>query len=99
MRLEKIVSNDGPGSSPGNPSFPLSDAVVGDSLIVTALLAGKELGRRLADLGLPIGSRIEVMHRQRGGRMIVARDFSRVALGAGMADKILVTRVNGEVAE
>lgn len=79
----------------GTPAFPLADAVAGDHLIITAFRAGKELSRRLADLGLPIGARIEVIHRQRGGRLVVARDLSRVALGAGMTDKIMVTRVNG----
>lgn len=81
---------------PGNPVFRLSEAVAGDHLIISALHAGKELGRRLADLGLPIGTRIEVVHRQPGGRMIVGRDFSRVALGSGMTDKILVSRANGD---
>lgn len=88
------MSNDA-SRSPGNPVFPLADAVAGDSLIIASFHAGKEMARRLADLGLPVGARIEVVHRQRGGRMVVARDLSRVALGAGMTDKIMVTRTNG----
>lgn len=78
-----------------NPVFPLADAVAGDHLIIASFRAGKELSRRLADLGLPVGARIEVVHRQRGGRLVVARDLSRVALGGGMTDKIMVSRVNG----
>jgi len=88
------VSNDAFKSS-GNPVFPLADAVAGDRLIIASFHAGKEMNRRLADLGLPIGARIEVIHRQHGGRMVIARDLSRVAIGAGMADKIMVTRTNG----
>lgn len=90
----KIVSNDA-SKSPGNPVFPLADAVAGDRLIIASFHAGKDMNRRLADLGLPIGAQIEVVHRQHGGRMVVARDLSRVALGAGITDKIMVTRTNG----
>ena len=78
-----------------SPIFPLADAVAGDHLIIASFRAGKDMNRRLADLGLPIGAQIEVIHRQRGGRLVVARDLSRVALGAGMTDKIMVSRVNG----
>ena len=92
--MEKIVSNDA-SRSPENPVFPLADAVTGDRLIIASFHAGKEMNRRLADLGLPIGAQIEVINRQRGGRMVIARNLSRVALGAGMTDKIMVTRTNG----
>lgn len=89
------MENDAP-ESPRNPIFRLADAIAGDHLIITSFHAGKDMGRRLADLGLPIGARIEVVHRQRGGRMIVARDLSRVALGSGMTDKIMVTHADGD---
>ncbi len=91
---EKIVQNDST-ASPAEPAFPLSSAVAGDRLIITALRAGKGLGRRLADLGLPIGTEIEVVHRQHGGRLVVARELTRVALGAGMTQMIMVARANG----
>jgi ferrous iron transport protein A len=90
----KIVANDSRirGS---DPTFPLSAAAVGDRLRIESLTAGKTLARRLADLGLPVGSEIEVVHRQPGGRMVVAREFARVALGAGMTERILVRRAEG----
>jgi len=88
------VSND-PSLSPAEPQFPLSSAVAGDRLIIAALRAGKGLGRRLADLGLPVGAEIEVVHRQHGGRLVIARELTRVALGGGMTQKIMVTRANG----
>lgn len=89
------MSND-PACSPTEPQFPLSSAVAGDRLIIAALRAGKGLGRRLADLGLPVGAEIEVVNRQQGGRLVVARELTRVALGAGMTQKIMVTRANGK---
>lgn len=88
------MSNDLSGIA-GESLFPLSTAVAGDRLVISALDAGKGLGRRLADLGLPIGTEIEVVHRQHGGRLVVARDASRVALGASMTRKIMVRRSNG----
>ncbi len=76
----------------GELGFPLSTATTGERLVIAAMEAGKGLRRRMADLGLPIGSEIEVIHRREGGRLIVAREMSRVALGASMTRKIMVTR-------
>ena len=76
----------------GDSGFPLSSASTGERLVIAALQAGKGLRRRLADLGLPVGSEIEVVHCRQGGRLIVAREMSRVALGASMTRKIMVTR-------
>lgn len=92
------MSNDSSGSA-GELAFPLSTAAAGDRLVITALKAGKGLGRRLADLGLPVGTEIEVVHRQHGGRLVVARQMSRVALGASMTQKIMVTHSNGTGAD
>lgn len=73
-------------------SFPLSSAEVGTRVRIAALLAGRGMAERISDMGLPVGSEIEIVQRQSGGRMVVARDFARVALGGGMAQKILVER-------
>jgi len=73
-------------------AFPLTGAAAGDSVRVLSFAAGKGLRRRLNDLGLPLGATIEVVHRQGSGRMVVARNHVRNALGAGMAQKIMVTR-------
>ena len=98
--MEKSVTND-PEPGPGGPVFgsvfPLAAASPGDRLRITALRAGKGLTRRLADLGLPVGCEIEVVFRQGNGRLVVARDMGRVALGAGMADRILVTPADGAI--
>ncbi len=69
--------------------YALAMATEGQPLRIVSLRAGRNMDRRLADLGLNIGSKISVVQRQ-GGGLIVARDASRVAVGAGMAMKILV---------
>ncbi|MEZ5839216.1 MAG: FeoA family protein [Hyphomicrobiales bacterium] len=70
--------------------FPLALAAEGEKVRIAALRAGKGLSRRLTDLGLPLGAEIRVMQRRPGGAMIVGRDNLRVALGAGMSQKVMV---------
>jgi ferrous iron transport protein A len=69
-------------------------AAEGEPVRIVALRAGAGLDRRLADLGLSIGSEVRVVHHQ-GGKLVVARDATRLALGGGMAMKILVVPVAG----
>ena len=83
MKLD--VSDSGP-----NRVFPLTLAASGERLRIAGLTAGKGLARRLADLGLPVGSEICVMHRQQSGSMVVSSGPTRMALGAGMVRKIMV---------
>ena len=85
------MAND-PHEARMGDSFPLSAAEVGARVRIAALLAGSAMAERIADMGLCIGSEIEIVQRQSGGRLVVARDFARVALGGGMAQKILVER-------
>lgn len=61
----------------------------GQRVRVIALRAGRNLDRRLTDLGLNIGSEVCVVQRH-GGGLVVLRDQIRIALGAGMATKIIV---------
>ncbi|MCW8835945.1 MAG: ferrous iron transport protein A [Rhodospirillales bacterium] len=77
-------------------AFPLALATPGERLRIAAIRAGKGLGRRLYDIGLPIGAEVEVLQREGHGRLIVARDQARVALGAGASQKIMVTLIKDE---
>ncbi len=72
--------------------FPLAMADEGKTLRILALHGGKGLAMRLTELGLNVGTEIRVIQRQ-GGGLLVARGESRIALGGGMAGKILVTPV------
>ena len=72
-----------------NASFQLALAQDEQWLRVVSLQAGRNLDRRLTGLGLNVGSRVRVLQR-RGGGVVIARDTVRVALGAGVAAKILV---------
>jgi ferrous iron transport protein A len=74
---------------------PVIDAVTLDTLTVGAharvsvILGGRALHRRLLSLGLRVGSVIEVLHH-RGRGVVVASVGNRIALGAGVAEKLLV---------
>lgn len=74
----------------GAKPFPLSMASEGVPLRIHALAGGKGLSLRLTEMGLNVGAQIAVVQRQ-GGGLLVARGETRIALGGGMAAKILVT--------
>lgn len=78
---------------PGVSAFPLMLANEGERVRILAFSHGRSMDRKLADLGLPVGSELVVMARQQGGPMVVARDSVRIALGSGIAHRILVTRI------
>lgn len=56
---------------------------------VVALRGGRKLDRRLTDLGLNLGSQLRVLQRQ-GNGVVVTRGQTRIAIGGGIAMKILV---------
>ncbi len=71
--------------------MPLSMVQSGESVQVAAIRAGWGLQRRLADMGLTPGVRVKVINS--GGRGPVVLDIrgSSLALGHGIAHKIMVT--------
>ncbi|PLX34165.1 MAG: ferrous iron transport protein A [Hyphomicrobiales bacterium] len=71
-------------------AFPLALAAEGEEVCIYAMKGGKGLSRKLMDLGLSLGSSLKVMQRRPGGALVVARGNLRVALGAGMAQKVVV---------
>lgn len=72
--------------------FPLTMAQEGEQVKVFLLRGGKGLEKRLTSLGLNVGSELTVSQQQ-GGKMVVLRGETRLALGAGMAQKIMVVRL------
>jgi ferrous iron transport protein A len=68
----------------------LADIAAGRRVRVVGITAGKQLARRLLGLGLRANVELEVLQRGGGGAVVVRQGQGRVALGAGMASKILV---------
>jgi ferrous iron transport protein A len=80
----------------GIGAFPLLLAAVGERVRVVAVHGGQEAGRKLSDLGLTTGSEVTVASRGGAGSMVVARGDMRLALGTGMAHRVLVIRVEDD---
>lgn len=74
-------------------THPLAVAREGERVRVARLLGGRGMALRLTELGLNVGSEVRVLHRQ-GGQVVVLRGETRLALGAGIAHKVLVTPVD-----
>ena len=73
-------------------AFPLAMAGEDVRVTVVALHGGTALVRRLSEMGLNVGCELLVLQRQ-GGGLIVLRGGTRLALGGGMAQKILVSKL------
>jgi Fe2+ transport system protein FeoA len=78
----------------GGDPFALAHATEGQRLRIAAHAVGKELSRRLRDLGLPLGCEIRALHHMGGGAMVVALDTMRVALGPDITERVLVTVID-----
>ncbi|MBT9160164.1 MAG: FeoA family protein [Dehalococcoidia bacterium] len=70
--------------------MPLAMARPGETVTVTGARAGRGLQRRLADMGLTPGVQIRVVNSQMPGPVLIDLRGSRVALGSGVAQKIMV---------
>jgi ferrous iron transport protein A len=72
-------------------SFGIGLAVRGSHVRVVGLTGEHPaLAKRLEGMGIHAGSELEILQRE-GGALIVRIGSSRVALGAGMVHKIVVT--------
>lgn len=74
--------------------FPLIALGEDEEGIVHLVSGGESLTSRLAGMGIITGTRIKVL-RNTGGLVIVLAAETRVALGRGQAEKILVTKIRG----
>lgn len=76
-----------------DPLIPLAMASSGEIVRLVDIRAGRELSRRLADMGLTPGTNVKVINNQRPGPVIIDLRGSRLVLGYGMAQKVMVTLV------
>ncbi len=74
------------------PALPLVLVSAGEKVRVSRFLGGPKMQNRLAGMGLTIGEEIEVLNNC--GPVIVSVRGSRLALGHGIASKILVTPID-----
>lgn len=72
-------------------SLPLVSLSAGDFGRVEQILAGGSATKRLYEMGFNTGATVQVLKNDRGP-MIVALGGHKVALGRGLAEKMLVGR-------
>lgn len=68
----------------------LNQFAVGEHVRIIKFLGDRKTSRRLLSLGLRVGSELEILHH-RGRGVVVASSGNRVALGADIADKLLIS--------
>ena len=72
--------------------MPLTLAGPGEKVTVVEVRAGRGLSQRLADMGLNQGVTLKVISSQMPGPILI--DLRRLALGCGVAHKIMVARAD-----
>jgi len=72
---------------------PLSELGPGDSGVVVDINGGSGLRSRLYSMGLAPGVIIRVLEKYQFGPVVVEAGGTRLAVGKGMAAKILVRRI------
>ncbi|MBU2498283.1 MAG: transcriptional repressor [Proteobacteria bacterium] len=73
------------------PLMPLTLAKPGERIVIRDILGGREARARLASMGLRPGDHLEVISNDGLGRLIIAHASTRLALGRGMAQKIMAS--------
>jgi ferrous iron transport protein A len=76
-----------------NQGMPLAMARPGELVTVIGVRAGRGLQKRLADMGLIPGVQIRVIASQMSGPVVIDLKGARVALGRGIAQKIVVREI------
>ncbi|MBW1797956.1 MAG: transcriptional repressor [Deltaproteobacteria bacterium] len=73
------------------PLMPLAMARTGEKVIVREIAGGKVARTRLADMGLRTGDHLDIINNNGKGRLILGHDCTRLAVGRGIAQKIMVS--------
>jgi len=76
-----------------NRSIPLSGVSTGKTVKIVSVEAGHGLKNRLAAMGLLANVTFKVIDNQHPGPFVLVVKGSKVALGRGMAGKIMVAEV------
>jgi len=81
--LEACPATDDPGR-------PLAELNTGETAVIAHLQGGHTLRSRLASLGFTPGAEIRMLQNLGHGPLLVSLRESRIALGRGEAQKILL---------
>jgi Fur family ferric uptake transcriptional regulator len=73
------------------PLMPLALAKPGERVVLREMAGGKTAKSRMADMGLRLNDRVEIISNSGEGRLILGHDCTRLAIGRGIAQKIMVS--------
>jgi len=69
---------------------PLSKVQAGETVKLASIKAGRDLNSRLASMGLVPNVKITVVSNSQPGPFVISVKGSKVMLGRGMANKIMI---------
>lgn len=72
--------------------MPMSFAPIGTQVEIVNILMGQTLNKKLMEMGLNTGSKIQIIKND-GGQLILGVAGSKLALGQGMGQKIMVKSI------
>ena len=75
----------------GTSIIPLAAVSSGRRAKIVSIIGGRGLKEHLINMGLDIGSEIEVLRHGAPGPFLIAIKETRLAIGQGMASKIMVS--------
>ena len=75
---------------PAKRQLSLADVETGASVRISEIQGGRGLVGRLGSMGLLPGTEVKVVGGRRGGPVIVGLRGCRIAIGCGMASRVLV---------
>ncbi len=73
-------------------TMPMSFAQIGSTVEIVNILMGQTLNKKLMEMGLSRGSQIQIVKND-GGQLILGVAGSKLALGQGMGQKIMVKAI------
>jgi len=71
--------------------LPLALAKTGERVVIREIAGGRTARARLASMGLRTGDPVEVINNTGEGRIILGHDCTRLAIGRGLAQTIIVS--------
>jgi len=71
--------------------MPLTIAKPGENVVIKDIMGGSQARSRLASMGLRRGDLLEIINNNGLGRLIVGHQAMRLAMGRGIAQKIMVS--------
>jgi len=75
------------------PLIPLSMTKTGEQVELKEIVEKRGVRERLSDMGLRLGDQIEIINNSGRGKIILGRGYTRLAIGRGLAQKIMIAIV------